>query len=191
MPETAYRAPEVSLRALLVLAWPIIISRSTQVVIGLADAVMVAGLGESALAATTAGALNAFSLLILPMGTVFIVSSFASQLFGRGDLPGARRYAIYGLVVAAATQLVCLGAIPVIPVILGQLAYAAEVHRLMTSYLTWRLLSGGAAIGIEALANYYGGLGRTRLPMVVNVAAMVLRGTGSSSSVTWASRRSA
>ncbi|HEY8370063.1 MAG TPA: MATE family efflux transporter, partial [Thermodesulfobacteriota bacterium] len=115
MPVTPHRRPDVSLSALLGLAWPIIVSRSTQVVIGLADAVMVADLGEAALAATTAGALNTFSILILPMGVVFIVSSFASQLFGRGDLPGARRYGYYGLAVAAATQVVCLGAIPWIP----------------------------------------------------------------------------
>ena len=174
MPVTPHRRPDVSLSALLGLAWPIIVSRSTQVVIGLADAVMVADLGEAALAATTAGALNTFSILILPMGVVFIVSSFASQLFGRGDLPGARRYGYYGLAVAAATQVVCLGAIPWIPAVLDRLAYAEDVERLMSGYLTWRLLSGGAAIGIEALANYYGGLGRTRLPMVVNVIAMTI-----------------
>ena len=43
----------VTISALLRLAWPIIVSRSTQVVVGLADAVMVAHLGEGALAATT------------------------------------------------------------------------------------------------------------------------------------------
>ncbi len=178
MPEASGRAPHVSYATLLSLAWPIIVSRSTQVVIGLADAVMVARLGESALAATTAGALNAFSLLILPMGIVFIVSSFASQLFGRGDLPGARRYGFYGLAVAAATQVVALATIPAIPAALGWLAYADDVRRLMTDYLAWRLLSGGAAVGIEALGAYYGGLGRTRLPMVANVAAMVLNVAG-------------
>lgn len=170
--------PRIALPALLALAWPIIVSRSTQVVIGLADAVMVAGLGEAALAATTAGALNAFCLLILPMGTVFIVSSFSSQLFGRGDLPGARRYGFYGLAVAAATQAVCLAVIPALPAALGWLDYSADVRALMVDYLAWRLLSGGAAIGNEALGNYYGGLGRPRLPMVANVAAMVLNVAG-------------
>src|SRR5690242_9066094 len=70
------RARDV-LRPLLRLAWPIVISRSTQVVIGVADAIMVAHLGPEALAATTAGSLNAMAVFILPMGTVFIVSSFS------------------------------------------------------------------------------------------------------------------
>jgi MATE family multidrug resistance protein len=167
------------LRALLGLAWPIVVYRSSQVVIGIADAVMVAHLGAAALAATTAGALNAFNFFILPMGTVFIVSSFSSQLFGMGDLRGARRYAWYGLAVAAATTGLALAAIPLVPRALAPLPYAADVRALMQDYLVVRLLSAGAAVGLEALANYYSGLGNTRLPMRASVAAMVLNVVGS------------
>jgi MATE family multidrug resistance protein len=44
----------------------------------------------------------------------------------------------------------------------------------MEDYLAIRLLSGGAVVGLEALGNYYGGLGNTRLPMRASVVAMVL-----------------
>ncbi len=172
-PDPAAAGPG-GLRTLLALAWPIVVSRSSQVVVGVADAVMVAHLGATALAATTAGAMNAFSLFILPMGVVFIVSSFASQLTGRGDRAGARRYGWYGLAVAAATQGLGLALIPAVGGLLALLDLAPDVRALMVDYLALRLWSGGAAIGLEALANYYGGLGRTRLPMVANVVAMVL-----------------
>jgi len=59
-------ARAATLSGLLGLAWPIIVSRSSQVVVGVSDAIMVAPLGESALAATTTGAFNTFNLLILP-----------------------------------------------------------------------------------------------------------------------------
>jgi MATE family multidrug resistance protein len=166
--------PASTLRSLLGLAWPIVVSRSTQVVVGLGDALMVAGLGEASLAATTSGALNAVSLFILPMGIVFIVSSFSSQMFGKGDLPGARRYGFYGLVVAAATQVLCVASLAVTGPALALLPYDPEVRRLLEGYIDLRLLSGGAVVGLEALGNYYGGLGNTRLPMRINVAAMVL-----------------
>jgi MATE family multidrug resistance protein len=166
------------LRTLLTLAWPIVVSRSAQVVVGVSDAVMVAHLGATALAATTTGAMNVFSLLILPMGVVFIVSSFASQLFGMGDAAGARRYAWYGLGVAAVTQLAAVAALPAVGPLLGLLDLAPEVCALMTDYLVIRLWSGGAAIGLEALGNYYGGLGDTRRPMLAQVAAMVLNVAG-------------
>lgn len=167
-----------SLFTLLSLAWPIVISRISQVVVGVSDAVMVAHLGESALAATTTGALNTYSLLILPLGTVFIVSSFASQLFGQGDLAGARRYAFYGLGVAIVTQIVCVLALPAVGPALSFFPYTPEVRNLTQSYLLMRLPSCGAAIGIEALANYYSGVGNTRLPMVANLSAMLLNLVG-------------
>lgn len=173
--EAAAPAPlPVSLGTLLRLAWPIIVSRSTQTVIGVSDAVLVADLGSAAVAATSTGAFNTFALLILPMGMMFIVSSFASQLFGLKDLEGARRFGFYGLILAGLTQLICmLGALGV-PWVLGQLSYAEDVRELMTKYMQVRLLCGGAAMGIEALANYYGGVGNTRLPMLAAVFAMVM-----------------
>ncbi len=168
-----HRAPP-TLGGLLSLAWPLVVSRSAQVVVGIGDALMVAHLGEGPLAATTAGSMNAFALFILPIGVVFIVSSFSSQLLGRGDLAAARRYGFYGLAVAAATQLVGVVGIPGATWLLDRLEVEPEVGALMADYLRIRLWSGGAAVGLEALGNYYGGLGNTRLPMRASVAAMAL-----------------
>ncbi len=162
-----------TLRDLLVLAWPIVVSRSTQVVVGLADALMVAHLGQAALAATTAGANNSFLVLILPMGTVFIVQSFAAQLLGRGDPEGARRFAVYGLVIALAAQLMAFVALPAIGPALDAFDYAPDVRLAMRGYLVYRLLGAGPAVGLEALGAYFGGIGRTRVPMLANLVAMV------------------
>ena len=176
--QTAEKRLPPTIRTLLSLALPIIVSRSSQVVVGVCDALMVAGLGEAALAATTAGALNTFSILVLPMGVSFIISSFASQLFGKGDLAGARRFGVYGIFLAALTQLLCVAAIPFIPAALSLFTYEPDVRSLMIQYLQLRLLSGGAAIGIEALGNYYGGLGKTSYAMIANLVAMALNVIG-------------
>ncbi len=165
-------------RALATLAWPIVVSRSAQVVVGISDAVMVSHLGASALAATSAGAFNAMALFILPMGTVFVVASFSSQLFGAGEPWAARRYGWYGLAVAAATQVVGVAGISLLPRAIGALAYAPDVERLLADYLALRLWSGGAVVGLEALGSFFGGLGNTRLPMKAQVAAMVLNVAG-------------
>jgi len=175
--QSAARAPVVtrpSLAQLLALALPIVVSRSSQVVVGFTDAAMVGQLSQAALAATTAGATNAFNVLVLPMGMVFVVQSFASQLTGRGDAAGARRYGWYGLGIAALTQVACLASLPFLSAAVALFDYSAEVQGLMATYLWWRLLSGGAAIGLEALASYYGGLGNTRLPMLAQLVVMVL-----------------
>lgn len=164
----------VSSRTLLALAWPVIVSRSTQVVVGLADALMVAHLGADALAATTTGGLNAFAGFIFPMGIAFVIASFSSQLTGRHDVSGARRFGWYGLVLALGSQAVMLACLPGLPWLLSHFDYSPAVASLMQTYLSIRLLSTGAAVGIEALANYYGGTGNTALPMQINLGAMVL-----------------
>lgn len=163
-----------SLSKLLHLAWPIIVSRSAQTVISVCDALMVAHLGSDALAATTAGALNLIALFILPFGIVFIVSSFVSQFHGRRDPAAARRYGYYGLAVAGIAQLVFFGFIALAPSILSKLGYSPALEKLMLQYIVARLVTGGAAVGLEALANYFGGLGNTRLPMMAQILSMVL-----------------
>src|SRR3989442_7351333 len=154
-----------TVRSLIRLAWPVVVSRSSQVVVGVTDAIRVPNLGKPAIAATTTGAVNVFNLLILPMGLVFIVSSFASQFTGERDPAGARRYGWYGLGVALLAQVLCIAVIAGVPDFLRAIGHRGEVHRLMSDYLQVRLLTGGAAVGIEALANYYGGLRQTRLPL--------------------------
>jgi len=161
------------LRQLMTLAWPIVLARSAQAAIGFADAAMIAHLGEDALAATTTGALNTFGLMILPMGIVFIVQSFAAQLAGQRDLGGARRYAWYGLLLAGLTQVLAVAAIPLVGLAVGQLHYTPAVQALLTTYVSIRLLGVGAAVATEALGNWYGGLGDTRLSLLANLTAMV------------------
>lgn len=179
VPLTAAAPPTVTAWALWTLAWPIMVSRASQAIVGLCDALMVAPLGAKALAATSTGAMNAFAILILPLGVTFLVSSFSSQMCGQGDSVGARRFGWYGLILAVIAQLMCLAALLVIQPILNWIPLDDdEVRQLMAGYIVIRLCSGGAAIGIEALANYFGGLGRTRPGMIANVCLMVINVMG-------------
>jgi MATE family multidrug resistance protein len=171
-PET--QVPSASLRALLALAIPMVLTRSTQAVDTFADTYMVKDLGEDAIAATATGGLNSFAAAILFFGTVFIVQSFVAQRVGRGERDKTRRYAFYGLALAGAAQLLALAFIPFTGRLLGLAGYEADVHSQMTSYLDIRLLSIGAAVGCEAIGNFYGGLGNTWMQLVASVIQMVI-----------------
>lgn len=159
--------------ALARLAWPVVLSRSAQAVVGFSDALMTASLGEDALAATTAGSMNIMCLAILPIGTAYIVQSFASQLSGRGDLVGARRYGWYGLVLAALAGLLFAALAPGVGPVLEHLHYDPAVKVAMRDYLTIRLISVAAIVGIEVVGNWYAGLGNTRFAMVAALLTMV------------------
>ena len=170
-PVTFAEAPTV--RTLLTLAWPIILARATQAVIGFADALQTAPLGEEALAAVTTGAINTMNAIVLPMGLVFIVQSFAAQLKGRGELVAARRYAYYALLLAGISGVLAIAALPLVGPALSLFPYAPRVHELMTEYMTVRLVGVGLIVGTEALGNWYGGLGQTTIQMRAGMVAMV------------------
>lgn len=160
-------------RKLLHLAAPIVLARATQSVVGFTDAVMVSPLGEAALAAVTTGSLNTTAFTVLPVGTVFILQSFVAQLRGRGDLGSVRRYAHYGLVLSLAVGVLAILSIPLVPLVLERLQYTPEVSAAMTTYMTIRLLAVGFTVGSEALGSWYGGLGNTRVAMIVGLTTMV------------------
>lgn len=159
---------------LLSLAWPVVLARSTQAVVGFTDALMVAPLGEDSLAAVTTGSMNSFTISVLPMGLVFIVQSFAAQLFGKGDLVGARRYGWYGIGLAAVTGIVGVAAIPLIGPAVALLDFQPSVSILMAEYLAIRFIGLGAFVGTEALGNWYGGLGNTRMHLIAGLVTMNL-----------------
>jgi multidrug resistance protein, MATE family len=167
-------APTVSLRALLALAIPMVLTRATQSVDTFADTYMVKDLGADAIAATATGGLNAFSAIILFFGTVFIVQSFVAQRVGRGERDLTRRYAFYGLQLALIAQVLALALIPAVDPLVALADYDADVHTQMVSYLDIRLLSVGAAVGVEALGNFYGGLGNTWMQLVASLIQMVI-----------------
>jgi MATE family multidrug resistance protein len=150
-----------------------VLARATQAVIGLCDTLMVAPLGEEALAGASTGAMNTIAVTILPMGTVFIVQTFVAQLRGRGELGSVRRFAYYGLFFALLAGIGAAVLRPYVPGILSHLDTAPGTHDAMSVYMSVRLLSVGAVIGTEALGNWYGGLGNTRLQMVSGIVAMV------------------
>lgn len=161
------------LSTLLALAIPMVLARLSQSVITFADAIQVEHLGSGALAATATGGLNVLGLVILPQGIVFIIQSFVAQLTGRGERDQTPRFAIYGLMLAAAAGLLGLAAIPLIEPLLGLTSYSHAVRDDMASYMTIRFLSITAVVGIEALGNWYAGLGNTWMQMIAGIITMI------------------
>lgn len=165
-------AKSAPLAPLLTLAMPMVLSRATQAVMTFADVVMVEHLGPGAITASGTGGFNVFLYMILPMGTVFIVQSFVAQLAGRNDYADTPRFAWYGLAIAAIAGIVGLALIPLFGPMLALTEYSPEVRADMTSYMQIRMLSVTGVVAVEALANWYGGLGNTWMAMIASTITM-------------------
>jgi len=163
-----------TLKALLILAMPMVLSRATQSVMTFADALMVEHLGPQAIAASATGGFNVFLIMILPMGTVFIVQSFVAQLVGAGNRDATPRYAWYGLIISGIAGVISLGLIPAIDPLLLLADFSPGLREQMSSYMHLRMLSVAAVVGVEALANWYGGLGNTWMAMIASLISMVV-----------------
>jgi MATE family multidrug resistance protein len=161
------------LRTLLVLALPMVLSRATQSVMTFADVLFVEHLGPQAIAASATGGFNTFLVMILPMGTVFIVQSFVSQLAGAGDRDATPRYAWYGMSIALIAGVLSLAVIPAIDPLLELAGFSTGLQDQMSSYMKIRMFSVVAVVGVEALGNWYGGLGNTWMALVASLVSMV------------------
>lgn len=160
------------LRSLLRLAVPIVLARASQSVITFADAIQVKHLGYKAIAATATGGLNVMGFVILAMGTAFIVQSFVAQLAGRGDRDLVPRFAWYGLAIALGAAIIAIAMIPLVGPALTLTGYSPDVREQMADYMAIRMLSIGAIVGVEALGNWYGGLGNTWMQMIAGIITM-------------------
>ena len=162
------------LRALLVLALPMVLARATQSIMTFADALLVKHLGTDAIAASATGGFNVFLFAILPMGTVFIVQSFVAQLVGRGDADDAPRFAWYGIGISAVSGVASLALIPGIEPLLDLTHYSPAVREQMAAYMKIRMYGVVAIVAVEALGNWYGGLGNTWMALVASVVSMAV-----------------
>ena len=162
------------LRALLALAFPMVLARATQSVMTFADALFVEHLGPGSIAASATGGFNVFLFMILPIGTVFIVQSFVAQLVGAGQRDDTPRFAWYGMAIAAIAGIVGLAFIPLIGPALSVTDYSPAVQAEMESYMAIRMYSVAAVVATEAIGNWYGGLNNTWMAMVCGVLTMLV-----------------
>jgi MATE family multidrug resistance protein len=128
---------------------------------------------REALAATATGGFNVYLFATLAGGTAFIVQSFVAQHVGRGERDLTPRYAWYGMAIALIAQFAALACIPAISPVLGWVGYGPVVHDEMRDYMAIRLCSVAAIVAVDALGNWYGGLGNTWMAMVAGVISMV------------------
>jgi multidrug resistance protein, MATE family len=162
------------LRALLLLALPMVLARATQSVMTFADALLVKHLGTDAIAASATGGFNVYLFTMLPVGTVFIVQSFVAQLVGRGDADDTPRFAWYGLGIAAVSTVAAFAMIPGIRPVLELTHYSPAVREQMAEYMTLRMYGVFAIIAVEVLGNWYGGLGNTWMSLVASLVSMAV-----------------
>jgi MATE family multidrug resistance protein len=166
------------LRALALIAGPIMASQLGGIAMNTTDTIMVGRLGATALAAAGLATAVQFTLIVMCNGVVMGMSPLVSQAFGAGDRGECRRILVQGLWIAAALALpataisLCGGRLALL---LGQ---APEVALLAGGYLAALAPGVLPLLLFMAFRQYLEGMGVTRAAMWMTLGGVILNVLG-------------
>jgi MATE family multidrug resistance protein len=166
-----------SLRELLRVAIPLVISTGSLSLMHVTDRVMLTWYSTDALAASTPGGMLHFTLYGLPFGIATYVNTFVAQYHGAGR-PGRVAAVIWqGLWMSAIAGILLAVTVPWTRHLTSLFGHTPEVTRLESEYFT--ILAFGSLPGLVSaiLSAFYGGRGRTTSIACVNMA-MALANAG-------------
>ncbi|RYD48949.1 MAG: MATE family efflux transporter, partial [Verrucomicrobiaceae bacterium] len=147
-------------RQTLRLAFPLMIGQLSQMLLGVADTVMVGHLGVTSLAALTFANALFHIPLVFGMGLLTGVSVFTSNSRGADDPAGARGSCRHGLYLATALGVVLFGVAWVISMNLESFGQPPEVAAKTKTFFRILMASMIPALASIALKNHADALNR-------------------------------
>jgi len=153
---------------------PLIVINMTMVVMQLADALMVAHLGDETMAAILPAGLLYFVPVAFAMGLLSSVNTFVSQCLGKRWREGCGLYAWQGIWISVFLGVAMLPLGFAAPVFMSLLGHAPEVQALEVEYFRAILWCGVPALAVTALSNFFVGIHRPKPLMFYAIMAMVL-----------------
>ncbi len=157
------------------IAFPIVVATCCRMIMDVTDFWMISRTGDSdAQAAILPAQMIMWSYIVIGMGTVAIVNTMASQSLGRGQLRNCSAYAWQSLYVAGAFWV--LGALlwPFLPRVFALAGHESGIQALENRYTAIAVWTIGPTIAAAGLSNFFNGIHRPRVTMVVALEGIVL-----------------
>jgi multidrug resistance protein, MATE family len=163
-----------TLKRLLAIAFPMILSQTSDTIMLFVDRLFVSRLGEAFLAASMSGGLSQFMVGSFFIGTVGYVTALVAQYFGSGRFEKCAEAAFQAFLLAVLCYPLLLALSPLMRFFFGSLGQSAlQVELAYTYYQT--LMFGIIFLVLRhALAGFFIGIGRTTVVMIANAAGMLV-----------------
>lgn len=169
------QASRGSVREVIVLAIPVVLTHISITAMQIVDSVMVGQLGSPQLASVGFGGVWLWTLICLFVGTTTCVQTFVSQHFGAGDHRACGAWAWQGLyAIVPVSIVICAGLYVGAGALVTWLEPDPSITPFAIDYLTARALGTPGLISAVALSSFFRGLGDTRTPLYASVGANVL-----------------
>ena len=166
------------LRAMIVLAWPVILSEIGWLFMGIVDAIFVGPLGPAAIGAVGTGSTMFFAVMVLGMGMLLALDTCVARHFGAGDIGECHRWLFAGLQLACVLSVVLVAAGAVGVALLPRAGLHPDVIVLLQPYLGALLWSVPPLLVYTVLRRYLQAMNVVRPIMLAVAIANVLNAVG-------------
>jgi MATE family multidrug resistance protein len=170
----AHGRRHVDVRAVLLLALPLMLNSAVQLVLNLTDTWFVGRLSTAAMAAMGAVHFLAIVFLLGFGGVGLAVQTFVSQAYGARRSMRAARDTWIGLWATLATAPLFLWLALNGDAMLALFDLPPDVARLAADWWWPRMLGGPLSVWLWAIAGFFNGIGRPRVTLGVMVAVAIL-----------------
>ena len=167
-PTKDYRAPG-SLRELLYVSVPLMISSGSVSLMHALDRIFLTWSSKEALAAALPAGVLHWTILSLAFGTASYVNAFVAQYEGSDQRDRVAESVWQGVYFSIVASLVMLLFIPLAPLVFQLSGHEPRVQQLEIEYFSILFLGSGPLVLAAALSCFYSGRGQTKVIMVVNI----------------------
>ena len=161
-------------RLTLKLAFPLVIGQVSQMLLGVADTVMIGQLGVKELAVLTFANSLFYVPFVFGIGVLTAVSVFTASAAGSGDESAGRASCRHGTYIATALGLLLFAVSYAVSMNLGLFRQPPEVEAMTGSYFRIIMASMVPALMSIALKNHADALGRPWPPFWIFLGGVVL-----------------
>lgn len=165
---------QASLSELWFLSYPLIITMAAQVVMQFADRMFLAWYSHDALAACVPAGVLAMTFASMFMGLASYTSVFISQYYAQKKYASVTISLWQGILLAVLSSVVLASLTPVGNWVIRLFDHGPAVTPLELKYFGILNLFGGLAVINNALASFFSGRGKTKVPMWVAVCGNIV-----------------
>lgn len=174
LPESVVTERSGTMREVLVMSAPLILSFVSFSLMGVVDSVIMGRVGTPEQGAVGLGSMLAWGLSVLFTGTITAVNTFVAQDFGARKLDRLRRHVFTALLLIPPFVAAIWAMIPLFPGMIRLIGSSPEVAPHVQVYLSIRIFSAPFVMGAFAITSFLRGLGNMRTPMIVTIVANIL-----------------
>ena len=162
----------IDMRAVAVLALPLVLNSTVQAVLNLTDTWFIGRLSTAATAAIAAIHWLALLAIFLIGGVAMGVQTLVAQAFGAGRFRRTTRIAWMGMWASVLTIPAFGITVAFGPSMIRAFGLAPDVEALAIEFWIPRMIGGPLAAALWAAVAFFNGIGRTRIPLAIGVLVL-------------------